>query len=139
VLWGWLQSLCPRSAQGAGPDRPEGTCATGLVEFLYAWIPLVPVNPGVGDRCCVLTSDPLILGSLSTWVWSRPLFSSFSHFPSLASFFLTWSAFPPFSPLLPSLYSPPPILFPYLLLTLFCPVLTFFLFLLPLSTVSLKI
>ena len=40
-------------------DRLEGTCATGLAEFLCAWVPLVPVTPGVGDRCCVLlTSDP---------------------------------------------------------------------------------
>ena len=63
MLWDWLQSLCPRSAQGAGPDRLEGTCATGLAEFLCAWVLLVPVTPGVGDRCCVLlTSDPLILG-----------------------------------------------------------------------------
>jgi hypothetical protein len=29
VWWGW-----GRSAQSAGPDRPEGTCATGLAEFL---------------------------------------------------------------------------------------------------------
>ena len=62
---GWLWSLCPRSAQGAGPDRLEGTCATGLVEFLRAWVLLVPVTSSVGDRCCVLlTSDLLILGSL---------------------------------------------------------------------------
>jgi hypothetical protein len=51
----------------ANPDRPEGTHATGLAEFLGAWVPLVSVTPGVGDRCCVLTSDPptsdpLILG-----------------------------------------------------------------------------
>ena len=40
--------MCPRSAQGTGSDRPEGTCATVLAEFLYAWVPLVPVTPGVG-------------------------------------------------------------------------------------------
>ena len=45
-------------------DRLEGTCATGLAEFLCAWVPLVPVTPGVGDRCCVLlTSDPLEVSS----------------------------------------------------------------------------
>jgi hypothetical protein len=36
---------------------------TGLAEFLRAKVPVVPVTPGVGDRCCVLlTSDLLILG-----------------------------------------------------------------------------
>jgi hypothetical protein len=47
------------SAQGAGPGRLERTHATGLVELLHAWVPLVPITSGVGDRCCVLlTSDP---------------------------------------------------------------------------------
>jgi hypothetical protein len=32
VLWDWLHSLCPRSAQGTGPDRPERTHATGLAQ-----------------------------------------------------------------------------------------------------------
>jgi hypothetical protein len=66
VLYDWLQSLLPRSAQGTGPDRLEGTHATGLAEFLHAWVPLpVQVTPCVGGRCCVLlTSDPLILGTL---------------------------------------------------------------------------
>ena len=51
--------------QGLGPDRPKGTHATGLVEFLCASVSEVPVTPGVGDRCCVLlTSNPLILGAL---------------------------------------------------------------------------
>jgi hypothetical protein len=33
---GGLQSLRPWSTQGSSLDRPEGTCATGLVEFLHA-------------------------------------------------------------------------------------------------------
>ena len=66
--------LHPRSAQDTSPDRPEGTHSTGLVEFLCAWVPLVPVTPGVGDRCCVLlTSDPLILGMLEHLGMELPL------------------------------------------------------------------
>jgi hypothetical protein len=65
VLWVWLQSLHPTSAQGASPDRPEETHVTGLLEFLHAWVSQVSVIPDVGGRCCVLlTSDPLILGVL---------------------------------------------------------------------------
>jgi hypothetical protein len=57
--------LQPRSAQGASPKRLEGTRATGLVEFLRAWVLMVLVTPSVGDRCCILlTSDPLILSVL---------------------------------------------------------------------------
>jgi hypothetical protein len=64
VLGGWLRSLHPRSAQGAGPDILEGTCTTGLAEFLCAWVPPASVTPGVGDRCCVLlTSDPGRVGA----------------------------------------------------------------------------
>jgi hypothetical protein len=50
VLWDWLQSLCPWSAQDASLDRPEGTHATGLAEFLRPWVPPVPVTPGAGDQ-----------------------------------------------------------------------------------------
>jgi hypothetical protein len=39
--------------------RPEGTCATGWMEFLGACIPLVPVTPGVGVD--VVSSSPPIL------------------------------------------------------------------------------
>ena len=39
--------------------RPEGTCATGWVEFLGAWVLLVPVTSGVGVD--VVSSPPLIL------------------------------------------------------------------------------
>ena len=61
----WLLSLCLWSAQGAGPDRPEGTCATGLAEFWGAYVLLVTVIPDVEERCCVLlTSGPLILSVL---------------------------------------------------------------------------
>ena len=61
MLW----SFHPRCAQGPGPDRPEGTSVSGMVEFLHAWVPLVPIIHGVGDRCFVLfTFDPLILGTL---------------------------------------------------------------------------
>jgi hypothetical protein len=59
---GWLWSLHPSSVQGAGPDRSEATHATGLAEFLCAWVLPVPVTPSVGDTCVILTSDPLILG-----------------------------------------------------------------------------
>jgi hypothetical protein len=48
VLWNWLQSLRPRSAQGTGSDSLERTQATGLAEFLSAWVPLIPVTLGVG-------------------------------------------------------------------------------------------
>lgn len=64
-MLGWLWSLHPRSAHSTDPDKQEGACATGLAEFLHAWVLLIPVTPGFGDRCCVLlTSDPLILGAL---------------------------------------------------------------------------
>ena len=39
--------------------RPEGTCATGQVDFLGAWVPLVPVTPGVGVD--IVPSSSLIL------------------------------------------------------------------------------
>jgi hypothetical protein len=39
--------------------RLEGTCATGPVEFLRAWVSLVPVTFGVGAD--VVSSSPLIL------------------------------------------------------------------------------
>jgi hypothetical protein len=38
--------------------RPEGTCATGWVEFLGAWVPLVPVMSGFGADA---SSSSLIL------------------------------------------------------------------------------
>ena len=47
------------SAQGTGPDRPEETRGTGLVEFLLIWVLLVPVTPSVGTE--VVSSSPLIL------------------------------------------------------------------------------
>jgi hypothetical protein len=41
--------------------RLEGTCATGQVEFLCSWVPLVPVTSWCWGRCCVfLTSDPMM-------------------------------------------------------------------------------
>ena len=65
MLWDWLWSLHPRSAHSTDPDKQEGACATGLAEFLHAWVLMIPVTPGFGDRCCVLlTSDPMILGVL---------------------------------------------------------------------------
>ena len=39
--------------------RPEGTHATGRLEFLGAWVLLVPVTSGVGAD--VVSSSPLIL------------------------------------------------------------------------------
>jgi hypothetical protein len=59
--------------------------ATGLVEFLHAWVPPVPITPSVGNKCCILlTSDPLILGMLEHLGVKLPLgvvglFSAF-HF-----------------------------------------------------------
>ena len=44
---------------GTGPDRRKGTCVNGLAEFLRAWVPLVPVTPGVGTD--VVSSSSLIL------------------------------------------------------------------------------
>ena len=49
----------PKVVQGTVPKRPEGTHATGPAEFLCAWVPLVPVPPGVGTD--VVSSSPLIL------------------------------------------------------------------------------
>ena len=59
MLWGWLHSLHLRSARGTGPDKLEGTQATGLAEFLHAWVELVPVTPSVGTD--VVSSSLLIL------------------------------------------------------------------------------
>jgi hypothetical protein len=78
MLWGWLWSLRPRSAQGTDPDRPEETHATGLVEFLHAWVPSVPVTPGPSyswcwGRCCVLLTSDLILGVLEHLGMELPL------------------------------------------------------------------
>ena len=39
--------------------RPEGTCATGWVDFPGAWVLLVPVTSGFGAD--VVSSSPLIL------------------------------------------------------------------------------
>ena len=50
--------------------RPKGTCATGQVEFLGAWVPLVPVTPCLGAD--VVSSSPLILYIMS-------LISYFAH------------------------------------------------------------
>ena len=69
-----IVGLAAESAQGTRPDRPEGTRATGLAEFLHAWVLPVPVTPGVENRCCVLlTSDLLILGPLEHLVVELPL------------------------------------------------------------------
>ena len=43
--------------------RLEGTCATGQVEFLGDYVPLVPVTPGVGTD--VVSSSFLILSAIS--------------------------------------------------------------------------
>ena len=69
MLW---DRLC--SSHSGHQLRLEGTCVTGWAEFLSAWVPLVPVTPGVGDRCCVLlTSDPMILGVLKRLGVELPL------------------------------------------------------------------
>lgn len=48
----------PKVCSGHWP-RPEGTCVTGWMEFLGAWIPLVPVTSSIGTD--VVSSSPLIL------------------------------------------------------------------------------
>ena len=55
---GLAVEFAPKVCSGHWP-RPEGTCATGQVEFLGAWVLLVPVTPGVGAD--VVSSSPLIL------------------------------------------------------------------------------
>lgn len=56
--------------------RPGGgTCATGLVEFLGAWVPLVPVTSSVGVD--VVSSSPLIL-SVGSFFHLSPFFFHFS-------------------------------------------------------------
>ena len=62
---GVASEFAPKICSWRWPARQEGACATGLVEFLHAWVPLVLVTPTVGDSCCVfLPCDPLILGQL---------------------------------------------------------------------------
>ena len=77
MLWDWLQSLHPRSAQGTGTDRPEGTLATGVVEFLGAWVLLVSVTSGVGADFVSSSMIPGVLALgvdllwvLWDWLWS---------------------------------------------------------------------
>ena len=48
----------PKVCSGHQP-RLEGNGATGLTEFLHAWVPLVPVTPSIGTE--VVSSSPLIL------------------------------------------------------------------------------
>jgi hypothetical protein len=55
---GLAAELVPKVCSGHWP-RPEGTCATSGVEFLHAWVPLVPVTPCVVAD--VVSSSPLIL------------------------------------------------------------------------------
>ena len=59
---GLTAEFVPKVCSGPGPDRLERTCATVLEEFLHAWVPPVPVTPGVGTD--VVSSSPLILGML---------------------------------------------------------------------------
>ena len=56
VVVGLGVALAPIIYSGYWP-RLEGTCATDLVEFLCAWVPLVPVTPSVG-RDVVSSSPP---------------------------------------------------------------------------------
>ena len=44
---GMAVEFAPKVCSGHQP-RPEETCATGLVEFLRAWVLLVPVTPDAG-------------------------------------------------------------------------------------------
>ena len=55
---GLAAEFAPKVCSGPGPDRPEGTRATALVEFFHAWVPLVPVTPGVGTD---VSASPLML------------------------------------------------------------------------------
>ena len=57
---GLASEFAPKVCSGTSPDRLEGTHATGQVEFLGAWVPLVPVTPG-GVGTDVVSSSPLIL------------------------------------------------------------------------------
>ena len=41
---GLAAGLVPKVCSGHWP-KPEGTRATGRVEFLGAWVPLVPITP----------------------------------------------------------------------------------------------
>ena len=50
-----LAAESARSAQGTGSDQKE----TAPVECLDAWVPMIPVTPGVGAD--VVSSLPLIL------------------------------------------------------------------------------
>jgi hypothetical protein len=54
VLWDWLQSLHPRSAQGTDPNRPEGISRSGGVPAC-----LGSAAPCVGTD--IVSSSPLIL------------------------------------------------------------------------------
>lgn len=57
-IMGLVAELAPKVCSGHRL-RPERTCATGWVEFLGAWVLLVPVTPGVGAD--VVAPSPLIL------------------------------------------------------------------------------
>ena len=63
VLWDWLQSSCPRSAQDTGLDQKDLCHWSGRVPQC-----LGPAGPSYFQccgRCCILlTSDPMILGVL---------------------------------------------------------------------------
>jgi hypothetical protein len=61
---GLAAELAPRVCSGHRPKLEE-TCATGQVEFLGIWVPLIPVTPQCLGRCCVLlTSDPILISTL---------------------------------------------------------------------------
>ena len=46
------EEFVPKVCSGHSP-RPEATRATGQAEFLGAWVPLVPVTPGVGEEATI--------------------------------------------------------------------------------------
>ena len=57
-ILGLAVEFVPKVCAGLHP-RPDGTCATGLMELLGAWVLLVPVTSGVAAD--LVSSSPLTL------------------------------------------------------------------------------
>jgi hypothetical protein len=60
VLWDWLWSLCPRSAQGTSPDRKEPVHGLGGIPGCLGPAGL-SYSQCLGRYCVLLTSDPMAL------------------------------------------------------------------------------
>ena len=71
VLWDWLWSLCPRSAQGTAQTGRNLCYRSDRVPVCLG--PTGPCYSRCWDRCVLLTSDPMILGVLESLGVELPL------------------------------------------------------------------